>query len=111
MPANLAGAFKSTLEELHNADMFLHVVDISDKHFKKHIKSVEKVLEEMELMEKERIIVFNKIDKLSDEELDEIKQEYSDAVFVSAFKRVTFNDMLNKIGYYFFKEGIEGFND
>lgn len=111
LPANLAGAFKSTLEELHNADMFLHVVDISDKHFKKHIKSVEKVLEEMELMEKERIIVFNKIDKLSDEELDEIKQEYSDAVFVSAFKRVTFNDMLNKIGYYFFKEGIEGFND
>ena len=70
LPANLAGAFKSTLEELHNADMFLHVVDISDKHFKKHIKSVEKVLEEMDLQEKERIIVFNKIDKLIDEKLD-----------------------------------------
>ena len=111
LPANLAGAFKSTLEELHNADMFLHVVDISDKHFKKHIKSVETVLEEMDLMEKEIVIVFNKIDKLSEEELEEIKKEYSDAVYVTAFKRATFNEMLNKIGYYFFKEGIEGFND
>ena len=111
LPANLAGAFKSTLEELHNADMFLHVVDISDKHFKKHIKSVEKVLEEMDLQEKERIIVFNKIDKLIDEKLDEIRKEYSDAVYISAFKRASFDDMLNKIGYYFFKEGIEGFND
>ena len=91
--------------------MFLHVVDISDKHFKKHIKSVETVLEEMDLMEKERVVVFNKIDKLSEEELEEIKKEYNDAVYVTAFKRATFNEMLNKIGYYFFKEGIEGFND
>ena len=65
----------------------------------------------MDLLEKERIIVFNKIDKLNEEELAEIKKEYSDAVYVSAFKRATFTDMLNKIGYYFFKEGIEGFND
>ncbi len=111
LPPNLAGAFKSTLEELHNADMFLHVVDISDKHFKKHIKSVEIVLSEMELLEKERVIVFNKIDKISEEELQEIEKEYSEAVYVSALKRKTFNNMLLKIGYYFFKEGIEGFND
>jgi len=51
--------------------MFLHVVDVSDKHFRKHIKSVEKVLEEMELLDKERLIVFNKIDKLTEEELEE----------------------------------------
>lgn len=111
LPAKLAGAFKSTLEELYNADMFLHVVDISDKHFRKHIKSVENVLEEMQLMEKERIIVFNKIDKLTNEEIEDIQKEYIDAVYVSALKRTTFNDMLNKIGYFFFKEGIEDFSD
>lgn len=111
LPQNLAGAFKSTLEELHNADMFLHVVDVSDKHFKKHIKSVETVLEEMNLMEKERVLVFNKIDKLSQEELENIEEEYKGAVFVSALKRKTFDNMLMKIGYFFFKEGIEGFND
>ncbi len=111
LPENLAGAFKSTLEELHNADMFLHVVDISDKHFKKHIKSVEQVLEEMKLIEKERIIVFNKTDKLKYEEIEEIKNEYKNAVYLSALNRKTFESMLLKIGYYFFKEGLEGFND
>lgn len=65
----------------------------------------------MDLLEKERILVFNKIDKLSEEDLEEVRKEYNNAVYVSAFKRNTFNDMLNKIGYYFFKEGIEGFND
>ena len=106
LPANLAGAFKSTLEELHNADMFLHVVDISDKHFRKHIKSVEKVLEEMNLLEKERLIVFNKIDKISSEQLEEVEKEYYNAVYVSAINRKSFDNMLVKISYYFFKEGL-----
>lgn len=111
LPENLAGAFKSTLEELHNADMFLHIIDVSDKHFKKHIKSVEKVMEEMNLLEKERVMVFNKIDMVTEEKIEEIRKEYSNAVFLSAFKRTTFNELLNKISYYFFKEGVEIFND
>ena len=111
LPPNLAGAFKSTLEELYNADMFLQVVDVSDKHFRKHIKSVEKVLEEMELLDKERLLVFNKIDKLTEEELEEIEKEYKDAVFVSAYNRKSFDNMLIKISYYFFKEGMDLFNE
>lgn len=110
LPANLAGAFKSTLEELYNADMFLHVIDISDKHFKKHIKAVENVLEEMDLLDKERLIVFNKVDKISQEEQQEIEKEYSEAVFLSAYDRKTFNNMLVKISYYFFKEGMDILN-
>ena len=111
LPPNLAGAFKSTLEELYNADMFLQVVDVSDKHFRKHIKSVEKVLEEMELLDKERLLVFNKIDKLTEEELEEIEKEYNNAVFVSAYNRKSFDNMLIKISYYFFKEGMDLFNE
>ena len=111
LPPNLAGAFKSTLEELYNADMFLHVVDVSDKHFRKHIKAVENVLEEMELLDKERLLVFNKIDKLTEEELEEIEKEYKNAVFVSAYNRKSFDNMLIKISYYFFKEGMDLFNE
>lgn len=106
LPSNLAGAFKSTLEELGEADLFLHVVDCSDKNFKKHIKSVEKVLEEMDFLETERLIVFNKIDLIDDEELRQLENTYNNAVFVSAFDRNTFTTMLNKIKYFFFKEGI-----
>lgn len=108
LPDNLAGSFKSTLEELYSADMFLHVIDISDKHFRKHIKAVEKVLEEMDLLDKERLLVFNKSDKITDEELYSIEIEYKGAVFISAIDRKTFPVMLNKIEYFFFKEGIEG---
>lgn len=108
LPENLAGAFKSTLEELYEADMFLHVVDISDKHFRKHIKAVEDVLKEMGLLDKERILVFNKTDKITEEMLYDYNVEYKQAVFISAMDRSTFPVMLNRISYYFFKEGIEG---
>ena len=86
--------------------------DIYKEHFEKLIdtlvpESVEiyKVLYNNESAE----ILF--LEKLREEELEEIRKEYSGGVYVSAFKRATVNEMLNKIGYYFFKEGIEGFND
>ncbi len=106
LPSNLAGAFKSTLEEIGEADLFLHVVDANDRNFKKHIKSVESVLIEMGFIEKERIIVFNKIDLISDENLRLLEETYQNAVFISAFDRSTFATLLNKIQYYFFKEGL-----
>lgn len=111
LPANLAGAFKSTLEELGEADLFLHVIDASDPHKSKQIKAVENVLSEMGFAEKERIIVFNKIDLLPDGELSEIKNAYPDAVFLSALNRSTFDALLNKIRYHFFKDGIEWEDD
>ncbi len=107
LPKQLAGAFKSTLEELEEADIFLHVVDISDENFERHIKSVETVLEEMELKEKERIIVFNKSDKLSPEEIEAYANEYPKAVFISALNRKTFTTLLEKIYYHFYKEGMD----
>lgn len=107
LPANLAGAFKSTLEELNEADMFLHVVDASDKAHDKHIKAVERVLEEMNLENRYRLIVFNKTDLLDEQELRELENTYPQAVFVSALDRSTFSVMLYKIQYFFFKEGID----
>ena len=113
LPSNLAGAFKSTLEELGEADLFLHVVDASDRNMAKHIKSVENILEEMDFAQKDKFLVFNKIDLISDEELRQLENTYPEAVFISATDRSTFSVMLYKIQYYFFKEGIdwEGGND
>ena len=104
LPENLAGAFKSTLEELREADLFLHVVDAADPHLKKQIESVENVLEDMEFADKERFLVFNKIDKLLPHELSLLEEKYKKAAFVSAFDRKTFVPMLEKIRYFFFKE-------
>ncbi len=111
LPKQLAGAFKSTLEELNEADLFLHVIDISDKNFERHIKSVDSVIEDMKLQDKERILVFNKCDKISDEELEEFKKQYEKAVFLSALDRKTFTTMLEKIYYFFYKEGIDFSDD
>lgn len=104
LPENLAGAFKSTMEELGEADLFIHVVDASDAHYEKQIKSVEKVLENMEFIEKERFVAFNKIDKINPEELAILEKNYPEAVFISAMDRKTFIGFLDKIRYFFFKE-------
>ncbi len=71
LPEELKKAFKATLEELYNADLLLHMVDISHPDWENHIKSVENILEEMSLLEYPRLMVFNKIDKLRE------KSEYS----------------------------------
>lgn len=104
LPKNLAGAFKSTLEELGEADLFLHVIDASDPYYLKRIKSVEDVVKEMDFSEKESIMVFNKTDKLSGEELAKFEEEYPKGIFVSALDRKTFGPLLDKIRYFFFKE-------
>ncbi|MEJ6792094.1 MAG: GTPase HflX [Lacinutrix sp.] len=62
LPTQLVDSFKSTLDEVREADLLLHVVDISHPNFEDHIASVEKVLGEIESGDKPTIMVFNKID-------------------------------------------------
>lgn len=64
LPADLVSAFKATLEELHDADILLHVVDIADPRFKEQVASVMQILADLELDSKERMLVFNKTDLL-----------------------------------------------
>lgn len=68
LPEDLKKAFRATLEELYSADILLHIVDIAHPDFENHIKTVEEILEEMELISTPRIIVFNKIDLLEKKE-------------------------------------------
>jgi len=72
LPEELKKAFKATLEELYSADLLLHIVDASSPDLENQIKSVETILDEMELRHIPRIVAFNKIDLLED--LDPFQQ-------------------------------------
>jgi len=71
LPHNLVEAFKSTLDEVREADILLHIVDISHKGFEEQIDVVNKTLFEIEATNKEQIIVFNKIDNYTFEPQEE----------------------------------------
>jgi len=64
LPKDLVAAFKATLEELEDASLLIHLVDISNPQFEAHIESVNKILQELNLETKPVLIVFNKIDKV-----------------------------------------------
>ena len=71
LPTQLVDSFKSTLDEVREADLLLHVVDISHPNFEDHIASVNKILGEIKCADKATIMVFNKIDAYEAEPFDE----------------------------------------
>jgi len=71
LPTQLIESFKSTLDEVREADLLIHVIDISHSNFEEHIESVNKILEEIKSSDKKTIIVFNKIDKYTYDKFDE----------------------------------------
>ncbi len=68
LPTQLIESFKSTLEEVKDADILLHIVDISHTSFEEHIDSVEKILHEINCHNKYSLMVFNKIDNYNNED-------------------------------------------
>ena len=116
LPTQLVESFKSTLDEVREADLLIHVVDISHSNFKDHIESVNKTLEEINAINKPTVIVFNKIDAYKREEYDEtdLLKEYSEknftieewrdtwisklgenVIFISATKKVNIDEFKN----------------
>jgi len=102
LPEELKKAFKATLEELYSADLLLHIVDASSPDLENHIKTVEAILDEMELRHVPRIVAFNKIDLLED--LDPFQQatvkslmEELDGVPISALTRFNIELLLKRI--------------
>ena len=71
LPTQLVESFKSTLDEVQEADLLLHVVDISHPNFEEHIESVNLILKEIKSLDKPTLMVFNKIDAYSAEPWDE----------------------------------------
>jgi GTP-binding protein HflX len=108
LPTQLVESFKGTLDEVREADLLMHIVDISHPSFEDHIASVNKILDEIDGSNKPVLMVFNKIDAFKPNEIDQddlvtIKTEshYSledwkntwmnrvngDAVFISALEK------------------------
>ena len=70
LPTQLVESFKSTLDEVREADLLLHVVDISHPQFEDHIESVNTILNEINCKDKRTIMVFNKIDAYTHEKIE-----------------------------------------
>ncbi len=68
MPADLFAAFRSTFEEAADADLIVEVIDASDPEHEQHLETTQRLLEELELGNRPRVAVYNKLDRLSAEE-------------------------------------------
>jgi GTP-binding protein HflX len=97
LPTQLVESFKSTLDEVREADLLLHVVDISHGAFEDHIASVNKILDEIKSANKPIIMVFNKIDAYEPEviELDDLVTEKAEIHYTLDEWRKTW---MNKLG-------------
>jgi GTP-binding protein HflX len=114
LPTQLIESFKSTLDEVREADLLLHVVDISHPNFEEHIESVNKILDEIGSADKPTIMVFNKIDAYHPEPFDEhdlVIEKTKSNYTLEEWKRT----WMNKIGKNALfisalnKENLEGF--
>jgi GTP-binding protein HflX len=101
LPHELVEAFKSTLEEVKNADLLLHVIDSSDLLWESHKRATEQVLKELDCLSKPILEVFNKIDRLS-EHSNKLASS-SRRVFVSALQGENLDMLLARVA-----EGLAG---
>ena len=108
LPTQLVESFKSTLDEVKEADLLIHVVDISHPNFEEHIESVNQILKEINSLDKSTLIVFNKIDAYKPEPWDDAElieergprhntlNEWSETWFQKANGNALFISALNK---------------
>ena len=97
LPHTLVECFKSTLDEIVEADVLLHVIDVSHPSFEDHYEVVNRTLGEIGANDKKTILVFNKIDQYTGD-IDELRKAYEEEyegrlVFVSAFKKINVDEM------------------
>ncbi len=96
LPQELVGAFRTTLEELHEADLLLHVVDASAADIDVQITAVIAVLEELHLNGIPRLLVFNKCDQISSPHIELLCRRYG-AIGISAIQPATLRPLLTRL--------------
>lgn len=119
LPTQLVESFKSTLDEVREADLLVHVVDISHPAFEDHFNSVMQTVSELGASETPTLVVFNKIDAFKPEERDpfdlEVEEKgyanleelrnswmartHNNAVFISAQKKINLEELRNTLYY------------
>jgi GTP-binding protein HflX len=96
LPSDLMSAFRSTLEELEDADLLIHVADLSNPYVEEQIRSVETVVREMGLDRIPRTLVFNKVDLVKSELILSLARRY-DAPAISALKGAGLSELSNHL--------------
>jgi len=93
LPTQLIESFKSTLSEIEESDILLHIVDVSHPNYQQHIDSVDVILNEINCGDKETIIVFNKVDKLKNMRMKNSKTK----IYISAIEKLNFDFLKNTL--------------
>jgi GTP-binding protein HflX len=97
LPKELVAAFRATLDELQEADILLHVIDAGNPAFEAQITAVEKILQDLNLIGKPTLRVFNKMDRVADRALLETLCGRFDAVAISALAPATLPPLMERL--------------
>ena len=98
LPHNLIASFKSTLQEIIEADLIIKVIDISHSNINHHIETIDSTLELLNIKNKKSILVFNKIDKVKDVKIfNSINKNYNNPIMISSSKSLKINLLINNI--------------
>jgi len=112
LPTQLVASFRATLEELVDADVLVHLVDITHENAEEQYQTVERTLAELCLGEKPRVVAFNKVDVLVEDRADAsangrqdvlagiesaLKEEHPEAVLISAHKQWNLESLLRTV--------------
>lgn len=97
LPHNLIESFKSTLDEVRESDIMLHIVDSSSPTIEEYIDVVNRTLDEIGIKGQKKLLVFNKIDRLEPDKLTELKRNYPGAVFLSAFRGIGLGKLKDRL--------------
>ncbi len=97
LPHDLIASFKSTLDEVRECDILLHVVDASSRVVQDYIDVVNDTLEDMDVTDKKSLLVFNKMDAIDAQRISELKRAYPEAVFISAERGIALDKLEDRI--------------
>lgn len=98
LPHHLIASFKSTLNDVRNADIILHVVDLAHPYFADHVEVVEDTLADLGCKEKVQLKIFNKVDVVKDKnKIDYVRNKYENSVVVSAERGINISSLEKKL--------------
>ena len=98
LPPHLVASFKSTLDEVRNADIILHVIDLSHPFYEDHIKTVDDTLKGFRSSSKSELKVFNKVDAIDDKsKIEYVRNTYKNSVIISAQKGLNILKLIDRL--------------
>lgn len=97
LPHHLVASFKSTLNVVRDADLILHVIDVSHPSFEDHIEVVDETMKELGTYKKTQLKIFNKVDAADKTKIDYVLNKYDNAILISAIKGINIGKLKEKL--------------